>query len=429
MNKHRAADVYGIGRDLPLNYVEREKVDHIFVENLTRDKHVVVFGSSKQGKTSLRKYALKDEDCVTVSCLNTMSLQNLHGMILKAAGYRVEQSQTRTESGSLKAIVELGAEGGIPYIAKAKAKGGIEGVKSTEDTSETKRLEIDLSDVNDVILALNEANFNKFIALEDFHYLPVETQRNFAFALKSFHENSKICFVIIGVWREENRLVYYNGDLTGRVISIDADGWSRSELADVIQKGESLLNITIDENFKREILNHSFDAVYLVQEACLKACEGSKVYETQDDLTTVGSGLDAKEIVKGIVDSQAGRYAAFINNFAEGFQKTDLEMYKWLIFSVISSTEEELEKGLRRGEISTKIKKSHPEGATLNEGNVTQALQNASSLQVQKNIRPIVIDYDQTTRVLHIVDRSFLIWLAHQDRTELLAELGIEWPD
>ena len=49
---HKAADVYGIGRELPLNYVVRKHVDNIFVENLTRDKHVVVYGSSKQGKTS-----------------------------------------------------------------------------------------------------------------------------------------------------------------------------------------------------------------------------------------------------------------------------------------------------------------------------------------------------------------------------------------
>lgn len=55
---HRLSDVYGISRDLPLNYVPRDGVDGVFVESLTRDKHIVVYGSSKQGKTSLRKYNL-----------------------------------------------------------------------------------------------------------------------------------------------------------------------------------------------------------------------------------------------------------------------------------------------------------------------------------------------------------------------------------
>jgi hypothetical protein len=47
--KHRVADVYGINRELPLNYVDRPEVDALFVASLTRDKHIVIYGSSKQG--------------------------------------------------------------------------------------------------------------------------------------------------------------------------------------------------------------------------------------------------------------------------------------------------------------------------------------------------------------------------------------------
>jgi hypothetical protein len=130
-------------------------------------------------------------------------------------------------------------------------------------------------------------------------------------------------------------------------------------------------------------------------------------------------------IVRDIVDDQAGRYLAFITNFSEGFQQTDLEMYKWLAYAILQSPIEDLESGLRRSQVSTIIKNKHPEGNKLNEGNITQALQNAASLQVQKGIRPIIFDYDQTTRVLTVVDRSFLIWLAHQNLDDLMTELGI----
>jgi hypothetical protein len=50
-----------------------------------------------------------------------------------------------------------------------------------------------------------------------------------------------------------------------------------------------------------------------------------------------------------------------------------------------------------------------------------------ASLQVKVSITPIILDYDQTDRMLKVVDRGFLIWLGHQDRTELLAEA--ELPD
>jgi len=46
----------------------------------------------------------------------------------------------------------------------------------------------------------------------------------------------------MGVWLEENRLIVYNGDLTGRVIAVDADKWNNQELIKV-DDGARLLNI------------------------------------------------------------------------------------------------------------------------------------------------------------------------------------------
>jgi hypothetical protein len=165
--------------------------------------------------------------------------------------------------------------------------------------------------------------------------------------------------------------------------------------------------------------------VSLVQEACYKICEKDGVTQTQETYRETGVDVDGRELIKEIVNEQAGRYGAFITNFSEGFTQTEYEMYKWLAYVVLVTDIQELERGLRRSQVSTLIKGSHPMKDQLNEGNITQALQNAASLQVLKSIRPIIFDYDQTTRVLNVVDRSFLIWLAHQDRAELLEELGI----
>lgn len=115
-------DAFGVGREIPLNYVSRPEVDTKFVESLTRDKHVVIYGSSKQGKTTLRRHCLVDDDYIVVSCLNTMSLADLNGAILKAAGYRIEQTQTKTIGGAWKYGAEFAGEGRVPYIAKASGK-------------------------------------------------------------------------------------------------------------------------------------------------------------------------------------------------------------------------------------------------------------------------------------------------------------------
>ena len=223
----KASDVYGIGRDLPLNYVSRKSVDENFVANLTRDKHVIIYGSSKQGKTSLRKNCLKDDDYIVVHCSNKWGIAELHAAILKRVGYEVTQSSTKTTTGKNKIVASF----------KATFLGtGVEASGEKEDSKSTAvvktPLELDPEDVNDIITAL--ADFRRFIVLEDFHYLPIDTQKDFSVALKAFHEQSKLCFIIVGVWLEEGRLTVYNGDLTGRVVAVNADKWTKVELAEVI---------------------------------------------------------------------------------------------------------------------------------------------------------------------------------------------------
>ena len=71
------------------------------------------------------------------------------------------------------------------------------------------------------------------------------------------------------------------------------------------------------------------------------------------------------------------------------------------------------------------LRAKHPEGQALNLGNLTQALQAAVSLQGKKEIKPIVLDYDQTNLRMNVVDRGFLIWLENQDRNDLLDLAGL----
>lgn len=177
--------------------------------------------------------------------------------------------------------------------------------------------------------------------------------------------------------------------------------------------------------FVDKLLNDSFDSVHIVQEVCRRCLRTEGVYSTQDNLRQVGGSSNVSDLISQVVAEQGGRYNGFLMNFADGFQQTDLEMPKWLVFVILKSTIEQLEEGLRLREISRLIKSHHPKGDDLNTGNITQALISASSLQVKKDTRPIVIDYDTTNRNLQIVDKGFLIWLASQDRDELLDDLGL----
>ena len=338
--KHRASDVYGIGRDLPLNYVSRKAVDEFFVANLTRDKHIIIYGSSKQGKTSLRKNCLSDDDYIVVHCSNKWSIADLNSAILKRAGFEVTQATTKTTTGKNKIVAAF----------KAAVLGiGIEATGEKELTNAnaitTKPLELDPEDVNDIIGALG--TFSKYIVLEDFHYLPIDTQKDFSVALKAFHEQSNLCFIVVGVWLEEGRLTVYNGDLTGRIVGVNADRWTKEELREVISVGETLLNISFAESFKDAVIAGSLDSVYIVQEACYQACMAKGINFTQDtQIHEIGDDADVSTLISEVVNQQTGRYNAFITLFASGFQETTLQMYKWLLYPVLTGTKENLDSGL-----------------------------------------------------------------------------------
>lgn len=424
MDERRLDDVYGVTRDVPLNYVVREGADGRLVEALTRDQHIVVYGSSKQGKTCLRKHNLRDVDYEIVTCSNRWSLAQLHSAVLKAVGYTIEGTTTRAVSGDYKIAAKIQGGVGVGPV-RFGGQAGAETAETTSTSVEETALELDPADVNDIIAALDGVGAPRLLVLEDFHYLPEETQKDFAVALKAFHESSQYNFVVIGVWLDENRLIQHNGDLTGRVIAIDADQWSDTDLRRVIERGAQLLNVTFDRQFVDDLVGGCFGSVWVVQECCRRACADAGVLSTVDGRVVVGAGKSAAQLIKAVVDQNSARYNAFIGNFVLGFATTTLEMYRWLLWPVLTADVVDLERGLSYSTLRRSIDEHHPD-APINPGNLTQALQSTASLQVGKMvIKPIILDYDQTHRRLNVVDRSFLIWLQHEDREELLQLAGL----
>jgi hypothetical protein len=152
----RTDDVYGINRDVPLNYVTRKNVDEKLVESLPRGKHLVVFGSSKQGKTCLRKHCLEPNDYIAVHCYNKWTVADVNTAILKQAGYEVTQSTTRATSGHAKVSAKFGF--------KLFGNGGEtqwEAGGAHENKIQKAPLELDPLDVNDIIRAFGPASIKR----------------------------------------------------------------------------------------------------------------------------------------------------------------------------------------------------------------------------------------------------------------------------
>lgn len=90
-------------------------------------------------------------------------------------------------------------------------------------------------------------------------------QKALAFDLRSFQELG-IRFVILGVWREKNRLTQFNGDLQDRIIEVPVEPWSEKEFREVIAIGSEKLNIEVSETIQTNLIESAFDSIGVVQE-------------------------------------------------------------------------------------------------------------------------------------------------------------------
>jgi hypothetical protein len=415
-----AGEVFGVQRGLPRNYVQRPEVDGRFVEALKHKQHIVIYGSSKQGKTSLRKWTLNERPKALISCINMTSVTQLHLSILKEAGYRIEQSTSSAgENSRVKLSVGADWPGGI------KPSVEWENVLTDQEQIASHSLELDPSDFNEVIAALNQVGFNNLVVLEDYHYLDGATQAEFARLLKAYYDYSDLCFIVIGVWLDEHRLVRYAGDLRERITPISVDSWSQSQLEQVIERGQDLLGIQFTSEFKSYLLQHCFDSVWVVQRVCGRACAESGITGEQDQHRTIGSIDLAKRLVREVIDSQTARSEAFIEGFTLGPVYESRTIFSWITFALLASDPEYLERGLGLDEMKQFTEKYYYDGY-IDIVTLRMSLEQVTWFQMTVvKISPIVVDYDKTARRLHVVDREFLIWLSGQKRSELLRNAGM----
>jgi hypothetical protein len=117
---------------------------------------------------------------------------------------------------SLAALIKKGSESSVSVGARVKAmiplfgggeaetKGDVKAFSGSETKYEAIPINLELP--QHVANILERANCKKWVILENFYYLNDETQKQFAFDLRAFQELG-VRFVVLGVWREKNRMV------------------------------------------------------------------------------------------------------------------------------------------------------------------------------------------------------------------------------
>jgi len=404
------SEVFGIKARVPEHtYVNRNNLDERFSYYLTTDRHVVIYGGSKQGKTILRKKNLSEKQTVVVNCRQGQVVEQIYLNILNQLGVHIDAQVTKSLTLAGKAALEAEVDAGFPFIGRLKGKVTPEGSVERAREVSSQPVGVDPQHLEYIAKCIRDAK--KRIVLEDFHYLSEQQQRRIAFDLKGFWDNH-VFMIIVGIWEEDNLLTYYNGDLSGRVEEIDVE-WKNEELQQLLNMGCKALNIKFSDEIEVALIDDSNRNVGLLQQLSEKLCFTEHIYDS-------GRGFGTRAIAKiqslekvrmEICSDLSSRYRKFYEAMKQGFEEDQHEPYGVIVRAcAVEISSEDLSKGLGHKELLSAIKKV---GGAIAPEALQTALSNLNRLQVQQQIYPMVLYYNLDMRKLQLADKEFLFYRQH----------------
>jgi len=419
-------EVFGVSNKKILSYIQRKTVDMKFIEALNTRKHIIVFGSSKQGKTSLTNECLVEKDFVRINCSPDTTRIDIYKSILRQLNlsFDEERSEKIISEGTAKTVIKAKVK--IPLITSFNGELGGSGKIGKEKETKYKNIDYNLSLPQDISEILNQIEFNRRIIIENFHYLDENVQKQLSFDLRVF-EDSNILFIILGIWREKNRLAQFNGDLQDRVIEIPVEPWDSNDFKIVAQFGENLLNISIS-NIVDEIIANSFGNIGIFQELCKEACIAAGIMHEQiyESSTKKTISLEKKHLdiaIKKKLADYNGRHIRSIEAFAEQRSKKSKETPLFIAFYFLkylfSIDFKLIQNGIKRSIIHEGIKNIHHRPDDVRASDISYFLHNIVSSQLKKNIIPPIFDYDRSTSKLKVIDSTLYYFFRHADIQEL----------
>lgn len=420
MNSDEIKSVFGVRKDMVKSYVDRKSVDDKFIAALNDDKHIVVYGASKQGKSALVKKHLKEKQYVTVNCSTQMVTKDIYQSILRQIGVRIETSYEKTKEHNAEMTVKTGFKAILPFLGNANVSGeGILGDSNKSTVSETA-IEFNLELAQDICEVLKTCKFDKWVLIENFHYLDNEIQQLFAVDLRIFQDMG-YKFIILGIWRERNRLMQFNRDLMDRLIEIPVEPWTKEDFAAVIKKGTDILKITICPELIEKIEENGFGNIGIVQELCKNIClcaleKDSNFSEIEDE------ELLEKAILDKVEDYSASHMRSFETLANSSIYKNGLYMPYHLIKIIVNYGTDKLVNGIPKKELQTLFNNINEKEVRASD--ITHLLNNLANLQLKCKISPPLFDYDGVGRQLRVIDSTLLFFLKFRNGNEILDDIS-----
>lgn len=258
---YRLKDVYIPVGLADLTFVKRPSLERAVRSwELSDAKHLLIFGRSKSGKTSLWNKYIDRKRVIKIPCSATKTLRDVYSEILYELNtfYQTETTIANGKNAGLK--TELSAVLGIGKVS-------VNAQLSESRNITKKQTRISEPNIACTLVIKFLSGTNKIIVLEDFHYANYELKNELSEDLKAFSDD-KCPWILVGVQHKTSELLSYNLDLQQRIAEISVEGFSNQQLLEIIELGESALNIEFTSEIKQQIVMESFKSASIVQNIC-----------------------------------------------------------------------------------------------------------------------------------------------------------------
>lgn len=414
-------DVFGVTSKPVLSYVERQEVDDSFREALGAHKQIIVYGSSKQGKTALVTKYLPYDQNILVSLTPKFKLTDIYQTILAKAGVRILVNTTEKAGSEQSLSVGARFKAAIPIFASADAS--VDGKTSANSSKEQQfeEIPVNIELPQTVADLLARVGNKKWVILENFHYLPDDVQQQFAFDLRAFQELG-VFFVILGVWREKNRMAQFNGDLLDRTIEVPVEPWHENDFERVVRQGEKALNIVFSDELVEATMTASFSSIGVFQELLKHICLAAGIKEDVSRTVTISEQHYLLKSIATKTEDYASRHQRALEAIAAGHNsggakgdRPPLFLPYYLVRMILKHGFEGISSGVRRSVMHDWIRAGHHRGADVRASDMTNLLGGLANLQSAKSISPPIFAFDAQQHVLQVVDSTFYFFIKNAD--------------
>lgn len=398
--RRRTHEVFGVSNTVLVDsYVDRGELDEELGRYLARPEHVALRGASKCGKSWLRQTVLPE--ALTVQCRLNKTTLDIYRDALSQLEIKLEVESTKGTT--WKGHVETQGDLGVKLLARLGVRTAVDAERSGEATRQA--VGHDISDLRFIADLLKQSN--RRLVIEDFHYLSVTERRAFAFDLKALWDYG-VFVVIIGVWSEQNMLLYLNPDLAGRVREVPIV-WTPRDLRLVFERGGSALNLRFSDEIQARAIADCFENAGILQQLILGTLDEMGIEADAGREVLVDDIGALESAAMGYAEQLNALYQQFASRVSGGIRtrQNSTGIYAHAIAAVMAEPDDSLIRGVSIDRIFAVASAREPR---IQKGNLHTVLDKIEQLQVDTDGRGLVLAYNEANRDVSVVDRQLLLY-------------------